>query len=93
MVFDQVLLRARLVGVIAKSSLELLSDSPMAGDMITTSITQALALAADAAMLSGDGLVDATHDNPLGILNDPNVNVIAGSAARSTSTTGWTPWR
>jgi HK97 family phage major capsid protein len=81
MVFDQVLLRARLVGVIAKASLELLSDSPMAGDMITTSITAALALAADAAMLSGDGVVDATHDNPLGILNDPNVNVVAAVGA------------
>jgi HK97 family phage major capsid protein len=81
MTFGQVLLRARLVGVIAKSSLELLADSPMAGDMITTSITQALALAADAAMLSGDGVVSGTVDNPLGILNDPNVNVITAVGA------------
>src|SRR5262249_40047320 len=35
--FGAVDLRARLVGVVTRSSLELISDSPLAADMITTS--------------------------------------------------------
>ncbi|MCA0301139.1 MAG: phage major capsid protein [Proteobacteria bacterium] len=71
--FGAVDLRARLVGVVARSSLELIADSPMASDMIVTSITAALGLAMDQAMLSGNGTVDATHDNPRGILGAPGV--------------------
>jgi HK97 family phage major capsid protein len=81
LVFGAVDLRARLVGVVARASLELISDSPMASDMITRSITAALGLAMDQAMLSGDGVVDATHDNPTGILTNANVNAIAVGAA------------
>jgi HK97 family phage major capsid protein len=68
-VFGALDLKARLIGVVTRASLELISDSPIASDMITTSITQSLGVAMDAAMLSGDGVVDATHDNPRGILN------------------------
>lgn len=80
-VFGALDLKARLIGVVCRASLELISDSPMANEMIVTSITGALGVAMDAAMLAGDGLVDATHDNPRGILNWPGVNAIAAVGA------------
>lgn len=76
-VFGALDLKARLIGVVCRASLELISDSPMANEMIVASITGALGVAMDAAMLAGDGLVDATHDNPRGILNWPGVNAVA----------------
>lgn len=74
--FGAVDLRARLVGVVARASIELIADSPIANDMIVASITGALGVAMDHAMLAGDGVVDATHDNPTGILNAAGVNAI-----------------
>ena len=44
-------LKARLIGVVCRASLELISDSPNASEMITASITQSLGVAMDAAML------------------------------------------
>jgi HK97 family phage major capsid protein len=81
MVFGAVDLRARLVGVVARASLELISDSPMASDMITTSITAALGLAMDRAGLSGDGVVSAAVDNPTGILVKAGVNELLAVGA------------
>jgi len=74
--FGAIDLRARTIGVVARASMELLADSPMAADMIVASITGSMAVAIDAAMLQGDGLTDATHDNPKGILNWTGINAI-----------------
>ncbi len=79
--FGAVDLKARLVGVVARASLELIADSPLANDMILTSITASLGLAMDHAMLSGDGVVSAVVDNPTGILTNANVNAIPVAAA------------
>ena len=87
-VFGALDLKARLIGVVTRASLELISDLPMASDMITASITGALGVAMDGAMLSGDGVVDATHDNPRGILNWPGVNAIAAVG----TPTNYDPW-
>lgn len=73
-VFTAVDLKARLVGALCYASLELISDSPIANDMIVQSLTGALGVAMDRAMLSGDGVVDATHDDPTGILVKAGVN-------------------
>jgi HK97 family phage major capsid protein len=76
----QVLLTAHTAGVETRASLELISDSPNASDIITTSITSKLGLLLDSSMLSGDG----TGSNPTGILSDPNVNQIAAVGAPAT---------
>jgi HK97 family phage major capsid protein len=73
-VSDAVDLRARLQGALTYASLKLISDSPIANDMIVASITGALALAMDRAMLSGNGVVDAATDNPTGLLVKNGVN-------------------
>src|SRR5262249_3414558 len=69
-------MRARTIGVITSASIELLADSPMASEMLTTSLTQSMAVAVDAAMLNGDGNVVSPADNPRGILNWSGINSI-----------------
>jgi len=87
-VFGEIDLKAKTIGVIARASIELIADSPMASEMIVASLTQSMAVAIDQAMLSGDGVVDATHDNPLGILNWPGINAIAAVGAFA----NYDPW-
>jgi HK97 family phage major capsid protein len=73
-VFGALDFKARLIGVVTRSSLELISDAPNASEMITASITGALGVGMDAAMLSGSG--DVATDTPRGILNWPGINTI-----------------
>lgn len=76
-VFGGTLMYARTLGTIVRTSLELLEDSPLASEMILGSMTGAMALAMDAGLLTGDGVVNTVDKyNPLGLLAHPDVNEI-----------------
>ncbi len=64
MIFGGLDLTARTIGVVVKSSMELLADSDLANQMLMQSLTAQMGLAMDIALLKGDGVAP----NPRGIL-------------------------
>lgn len=71
--FDRVELRARWLGVLVKSSRELIEDAPNAGDAIQQAITGALASELDRAALLGSG----TAPEPRGLVNTTDVHEVS----------------
>lgn len=61
----------RVCGVLVKASEELIMDSVNAGQVIEQAISQSLALEIDKAVMLGDGV-----NKPLGLKNNPDVNVV-----------------
>ncbi|MGQ0582780.1 MAG: phage major capsid protein [Reyranella sp.] len=64
MIFGGLDLTARTIGVVVKSSMELLADSELANQMLVQSLTAQMGLAMDIALLQGTGVAP----NPTGIL-------------------------
>lgn len=70
--FDQVTLRPKVCAAIVPVSLEMLEDASNAAQVIENSLTAALGLALDQAILTGTG----SGAQPLGILSNSDVNGI-----------------
>jgi HK97 family phage major capsid protein len=77
LVFGAVDLKARTAGILCRVSVELLEDSPIANAAIEQSMSAAMGLAFDRAMLAGDGNTAGAVDNPTGLLYAAGVNEIA----------------
>jgi HK97 family phage major capsid protein len=77
MSFDRVTLRAKTLAAIVPVSIELLEDAANAGQIIQSSLQQAMGLALDKAALMGSG----AETEPLGIKNQAGVNAIAAVGA------------
>lgn len=73
MIFGGLDLTARTIGVVVKSSMELLADSELANEMLLQSLTAQMGLAMDLALLKADGVAP----NPRGILTNPGIGNIA----------------
>ena len=73
MAFDKVVLRPKTLAAIIPVSLELLEDLANAASVIQQTLANALGLALDQAILSGDG----AGASPTGIRNHADVNTIA----------------
>jgi HK97 family phage major capsid protein len=79
-IFTPLTLKARLVGVLVRVSIELLEDSPIAESMIEAAITGAIATKIDWAMLAGDGVQTGDLDNPTGLINTAGINTQTGTS-------------
>ena len=77
MIFGGLDLTARTIGVVVKSSMELLADSELANQMLMQSLTQQMGLAMDLALLKGDGVAP----NPRGILANPSIGDVPAVGA------------
>jgi HK97 family phage major capsid protein len=80
LIFSPLTLKARLVGVLVRISIELLEDSPIAEAMIEAAITGAIAAKVDWALLAGDGSTTGDLDNPLGLINTAGINTQTGTS-------------
>jgi HK97 family phage major capsid protein len=79
-IFSPLTLKARLVGVLVRVSIELLEDSPIAESMIEAAITGAIAAKIDWALLAGDGSTTGDLDNPTGLINTAGINTQTGTS-------------
>jgi HK97 family phage major capsid protein len=79
-IFTPLNLKARLVGVLVRVSIELLEDSPIAESQIEAAISGAIALKIDWAMLAGDGAQTGDLDNPTGLINTAGINTQTGTS-------------
>jgi len=70
---SKVVLKAKTLAAVVPVSIELLEDANNAGSVIENALRSALGLALDQAVLNGSGTTD-----PLGILQDSDVNTVAG---------------
>ena len=77
MIFGGLDLTARTIGVVVKSSLELLADSELANQMLVQSLTAQMGLAMDIALLKGDGVAP----NPRGILANAGIGDVPAVGA------------